>query len=170
MSGKKDILWAPWRHSYILRNIKSHKKGKKHSCFLCDAWADPKSDPSKYVLMRTDKVLVILNRFPYNNGHLMIAPGRHVEDISKASAIELQEMTAAMQTMVSCMKKVLNPHGFNIGMNIGFVSGAGERHIHLHIVPRWTGDTNFMPIFTPTKVMSQSLKEVYTQLRKALKK
>lgn len=161
----KDILWAPWRHSYIMKNVKSLNKKKK--CFLCEAWAS-RNDKAHHVLLRTPAVLVMLNRYPYNNGHIMIAPGRHVEDISEMSDHELQEMSKNLQRMICVLKKVMNPHGFNTGMNLGLVSGAGEKHVHMHVVPRWYGDTNFMPICSSTKVISQSLSELYKAIRKAL--
>ncbi len=161
----KEILWAPWRHHYIVKQVRGH--AKKKGCFLCDA-GKSRNDKANYVLIRTRKTFVILNRYPYNNGHVMVAPARHIEDITRLSVQESQELFETLQMIVRVLKKAMNPQGFNIGMNIGLVSGAGEKHVHLHVVPRWFGDTNFMPISSSTKVLSQSLREVYTALQKAL--
>lgn len=165
----QGILWAPWRHSYIMKNVRGRSRTvpKDRKCFLCEAWHS-RADTRNHVLVRTGATLAILNRYPYNNGHIMIAPGRHIEDITRLSARESREMFENMQMIITALKKAMNPHGFNIGMNLGLVSGAGEKHVHLHVVPRWFGDTNFMPICASTKVISQSLREVYTALRKVL--
>lgn len=164
------LLWAPWRHSYIITNTRNRNMGKKKSCFLCEAWKKPSSDKRNLVLYRSDDCFVIMNRYPYNNGHILIAPGRHCEDIVQMTACELAQVTDSMQLMIKILKKSLRTDGFNVGMNLGLVSGAGEKHVHLHIVPRWEGDTNFMPIFASTKIISQSLETLYTQLTKELKK
>jgi len=161
---KRGVLWAPWRHRYIIR-ARNMRKSKK--CFFCEAWCS-RNDTMNHVLVRTGTCLTILNRYPYNNGHVMIAPARHIEDITLLSARESRDMFESLQTAIRALKKAINPQGFNIGMNIGLVSGAGEKHVHLHVVPRWFGDTNFMPICASTKVLSQSLREVAAILRKAL--
>jgi ATP adenylyltransferase len=148
---KKNILWAPWRMGYILGE-------KKDTCFLCDEYKNKKS---KYVVYKGKYSFVILNIFPYNNGHLMVTPFRHISQIEEMKNEEMEEIGNLIKITVKILKKVLKPEGFNIGLNIGKVSGAGlEEHIHIHIVPRWQGDTNFMPVISNTKVIPQSLKEL----------
>lgn len=153
-------LWAPWRMEFI--------KGPKPSgCFFCEAAAaDPSDDPDHLVLARGELALVILNRYPYNNGHLMIAPNAHVanlEDLPTATATNLMALT---QRALRVLREALSPQGFNVGINAGKIAGAGVAdHIHQHIVPRWDGDTNFMPVIADTKVLNESLTASYQQLR-----
>ena len=155
----RDILWAPWRMGYILGI-------KKKGCFLCKSLKSRKDDEN-YVVFRGNKVFVVMNIFPYNNGHLMVVPNRHIKDINSLDVEEETELMEVIKKCVKILKKVLNPDGFNIGLNLGKVAGAGlESHIHFHIVPRWDGDTNFMPVISNVKVIPQSLKELYTILKK----
>ena len=160
------ILWAPWRSEYI-ENI-----GKSNNCFLCEAYNKPEDKLREYlVLYRTDKAFIILNKYPYNTGHLMVCPSTHVGDyrlIDKETIIDMHELT---KVSIDIIKEAFNPHGFNIGFNIGKAAGAGlEEHVHLHIVPRWFGDTNFMPVFGEVKVISKDLMDVYDILSDLLKK
>ncbi len=151
-------LWAPWRKRYV-----SHRGVRR--CIFCPARRS-KADRRRYVIARGERVFAVLNRYPYNNGHLMIAPYRHV---GRAESLTLSEWTEIFRMSLRLMARLsqtLHPHGFNIGMNLGRVGGAGfPGHLHLHIVPRWDGDTNFMPILGNTKVISQSLDELYTLFR-----
>ncbi|MBD3165564.1 HIT domain-containing protein [bacterium] len=154
-------LWAPWRYPWI----KASKDGV-HDCFLCDALRDDSAmDRDNLVLFRGDSAFVILNRYPYSNGHLMVVPNRHVHDLRQVSGEEAGEMHRLVQQSLDAMHKSLGPHGFNLGYNLGRVSGAGlEEHLHMHIVPRWNGDTNFMPVVGDVKVISQDLYDSYDQL------
>jgi len=157
-----ERLWAPWRSKYILCG------NKEKECFLCQKPRENK-DEENYILLRGRSCLVMLNVFPYNNGHLLIAPYRHiasVEELSEEERIELMELSSRM---VVLLKNILHPQGFNLGMNIGAVAGAGVAgHLHLHIVPRWSGDTNFMPVLSDSKVISESLDDTYRKLKKGL--
>jgi ATP adenylyltransferase len=160
MSMKK--LWAPWRINYV--------QGKKtKGCIFCAAAKS--SDAHEHVIFRTEHSLCILNIFPYNNGHLMIAPLRHVRDLSKLRDGELLDLMRSVEKARSLLMKTLKPEGFNIGINMSAVAGAGiPGHLHVHIVPRWKGDTNFMPVLGDTKIISQSLAQLQTILRHAYTK
>lgn len=156
---KKEILWAPWRMGYILGE-------KNKGCFLCNAFK-AKDEKSHYVLFKNEIAMVVMNIYPYNNGHLMIAPKKHTGDLEKLKDEELAILMDLIKKSSKILKRVLKPHGFNIGINIGKVSGAGvDKHLHFHIVPRWMGDTNFMPVISDTKVIPQSLDELYSLLKR----
>ncbi len=158
-----DKLWAPWREKFIWCE-------KEPGCFLCRT-AQKKKDKENLILWRGEKCFVILNRYPYNNGHLMVAPYRHVGKFENLKEEELFELLKISQLCVRVIKSGLKPHGLNLGMNLGKVSGAGlADHLHLHIVPRWRGDTNFMPVLAETKIVSIGLKQTYVKLKKELKK
>lgn len=155
-----DRIWAPWRIGYIIKNE------KKEKCFLCEAYAQWKKEEN-FVVYVSNLSFVILNKFPYNNGHLMVVPIRHVAQLEDLNEDELLDLMRVTQKMVVLLKETIKPEGFNVGVNLGKIAGAGlEGHFHLHIVPRWLGDTNFMPVCSDTKVISQSLKELYTQLKR----
>lgn len=152
-----DRLWAPWRSKFV-------KAKKKKGCIFC---LKAKPDKDDYVVKKSKFSFAILNIYPYNNGHVMVSPYRHVKDIKGLNDAELLDMMKLVKDTQRLLEKKLKPHGFNIGINTGKVGGAGYRgHIHIHIVPRWDGDTNFMPVTANTKVMPQSLEE----LRRLLKK
>jgi ATP adenylyltransferase len=154
-----DKLWAPWRVNYI--RAKSQKK-----CIFCAAAKDGKKS---HVVFKTPYSLVMLNKFPYNNGHLMVAPKRHLRDIAQLKTEEVLDLFGAVNKAMQLLKKVLKPHGFNIGVNLSKTAGAGfAGHLHIHIVPRWQGDTNFMPTLSGTKVISESLDALHAQLIKCL--
>ena len=153
-------LWAPWRMEFI--------KGPKPSgCFFCEAAAaDPSEDALHLVLARGDLALVILNRYPYNNGHLMIAPKAHLANLEELPAATATDLMALTQRSLRVLRQVLSPQGFNLGINAGKIAGAGVAdHVHQHVVPRWDGDTNFMPVVADTKVLNESLADSYQQLR-----
>lgn len=151
-------LWAPWRVEYIL--------GEKESkCIFCEKPKQEK-DEDNYILFRGKRCLVMLNAYPYNNGHLMIAPYRHLDSVEDLEDDEAREMMEILSRMITLLKKVLHPEGFNVGMNLGSVAGAGiVDHLHLHVVPRWKGDTNFMPLISNTKIISESLRKTYQKLK-----
>ncbi len=155
-----DRLWAPWRMGYILKNAK-----EKRGCFLCDE-LKKNDDRKNYILYRGKHSFVIMNLYPYNNGHLLIVPNAHVPDLEKLSADDLAELMKLTQASVNILKQDMNPEGFNIGINIGKTSGAGlPEHLHIQIVPRWTGDTSYITVFNETRVISESLDETYSRLR-----
>jgi ATP adenylyltransferase len=130
----------------------------------------PQDDDENLVLWRIDKNIVILNRFPYNNGHLLIAPLRHIGGLEQATNDELLEMIKLVRESQKALTAAIKPHGFNIGMNFGRCAGAGlPDHLHIHIVPRWDGDTNFMSVCSDTKVISQSLTELLNHLKQVSK-
>ncbi len=157
-------LWAPWRVEYI--------QGLSESsvCFICHDLDNPQDDDKNLVLWRSDRSIVVLNRFPYNNGHLLIAPARHIADLEQASDEELLELTKLIRESKKALSLAIKPHGFNVGMNFGRCGGAGlPGHFHIHIVPRWEGDTNFMNVCSDTNVVSQSLTELLKQLKQISK-
>jgi ATP adenylyltransferase len=154
-----DRLWAPWRVSYI--------RGKKQKkCIFC---RDTKNTGNQdYVLFSTKYSTCRLNIFPYNNGHVMVAPKRHIADPAALKQGEALDLFRALTRAKGLLDKVLKPGGYNIGINLFAVAGAGiPGHLHIHVVPRWKGDTNFMPVVFDTKVVSQSLDELYRQLKAA---
>ncbi|MCM8800813.1 MAG: HIT domain-containing protein [Candidatus Omnitrophica bacterium] len=157
-----DRLWAPWRIGYIKQN----KQNKK--CIFCQSIKNPKKG---YVIFKTKYSLAILNIFPYNNGHVILSPIRHINKPSQLKKVEFIDLFKSLNKLTRLIDKVLKPDGYNIGINISKVAGAGiAGHLHIHIVPRWLGDTNFMPVIYETKVISQSLDELYRQLKNAKSK
>lgn len=152
-----DKLWAPWRIKY-LRNIK--QKG----CIFCRA---KRSSGNDYVILKSRHSIAMLNIYPYNNGHIMVSPLRHVKDLFLLKEEEILDIFNTLKKVQAMQEKVLKPDGYNIGMNVSKSAGAGVAgHMHIHIVPRWVGDTNFMPVLNNTKVVSQSLNELLKQLKK----
>jgi len=163
MKKNRDILWAPWRVGYI-RALKKEK-----GCFLCRATKAKGKDADRknLVLYRGRTAFIVLNLYPYNNGHMMIVPNRHIGDIEMLKADEEVEFFSLIKKSVTILRKTMNAQGFNTGINLGRAAGAGlDTHIHIHLVPRWVGDTNFMPAACDTKVISQSLDETYRVLRR----
>jgi ATP adenylyltransferase len=163
-----DILWSPWRSEYI-DTFKNEKENKNNKTFFMNAIENPEQDIKNLVVKRFENCFVILNKFPYNNGHLLIAPYREISDIEELTDDELFEIMQTIKKCVRALKIVYNPHGFNIGCNLGRVAGAGvPQHIHYHIVPRWNGDANFMSVTGNAKVVSESLAVTRDKLSKAL--
>jgi ATP adenylyltransferase len=155
-----EKLWAPWRAPYILGP-------KEKGCLLCRI-GQQKKDIENLVLWRGQLCFVMLNRYPYNSGHLMIVPNRHEKDLAGLRQKEIGEMVDLTRKSIAALKKAMNPQGFNLGVNLGDVAGAGvEHHLHLHVVPRWKGDTNFMAVAAETKVISRALQETYEALHEA---
>jgi ATP adenylyltransferase len=158
-----DKLWAPWRISYI------RKSKKEKGCLLCKIVKLKFKDNQNLVVLRSKFSISILNKFPYNNGHLMICPKAHKKDFKQLSQTEILDLMNLLVKSQKLLDAVLSPQGYNIGSNLGTVAGAGiDKHLHIHIVPRWKGDTNFMPVTSKTKVVSQSLEELLRQLRKKI--
>ncbi|MDD5155935.1 MAG: HIT domain-containing protein [Candidatus Omnitrophica bacterium] len=157
-----DKLWAPWRNKYI-SSLK-----KKRGCIFCRAVKTPKQ---KLVVFKTRHSICMLNIFPYNNGHLMVCPLKHTAELSALNEREILDLFHALLKAQGLLQAVLKPQGYNIGMNLKRTSGAGiTGHLHVHIVPRWNGDTNFMPVLGQTKVISESLRHLHKRLKDAYAK
>lgn len=150
-----ETIWAPWRIEYILDN-------KKEGCIFCNAL----SKDDDLTLYKGDITVVVMNKFPYVNGHLLVAPTRHFSTLDKLSRDEMGNLLRTVEQSVSILKKVMHPDGFNIGLNLGKVAGAGvEEHLHFHIVPRWLGDTNALTVFAEVRVIPEHLKATYNNLK-----
>lgn len=160
-----DTLWAPWRMDYI----KTVADGPKE-CFLCTAARAPENDAPAMVLTRTAHCLMLLNHYPYVNGHLLVAPYRHVAELNELTPEEQAEMMALLAQGQTLLTRAMNPHGFNMGMNLGRCAGAGlPGHIHAHLVPRWNGDINFMSVVGTVRIIPQALEETYKLLAETLR-
>ncbi|RLF89189.1 HIT family hydrolase [Thermococci archaeon] len=159
-------IWAPWRIKYI----EIAKEESRKECFLCEfPRQDKEKDKENKILLRATKSFIIMNSFPYNPGHLMVAPYRHVSEIGELTREEILEMWDLIKVAIQVIEKEMSPDGFNIGINIGRAAGAGlEDHIHIHVVPRWNGDTNFMPVLADVKVIPEALEETYDKLKSKL--
>lgn len=156
-----EHLWTPWRMTYLQGNAP-----KVDGCIFCNAAATPEADLSTYVLHRGRLAFVILNLYPYNNGHLMVVPFAHAESIEDLPFEVLAEMMVLSQMSLGVLRRAYHPHGFNLGINIGNAAGAGvPGHVHLHIVPRWSGDNNFMSTLASTRVIPEMIEETYDRLR-----
>ena len=150
-------LWAPWRMEFLTSD-------KPDGCVFC-ALPKANDDRKNLIVHRGQRCFVILNKYPYNNGHLMIVPTRHLADFRQLDTDEGQELFALAQRSIEVLKQAYGPEGFNVGMNLGAAAGAGIRdHLHLHVVPRWNGDTNFLPVLADVKAMPQHLETSYDQL------
>jgi len=158
------ILWNPWRYEYI-RQFSGGKEGSE--CLFCSLKS--RSDEDALIVYRGKLSFIVLNAYPYNSGHVMIAPYSHVASLEDLSMDELVEMMQLVKLSMKAIRRAFNPDGFNIGVNIGRVAGAGvPGHVHIHVVPRWVGDTNFMGVIAGTKTLPVSLQETYSILRKAV--
>lgn len=165
MGETNHNLWAPWRMEYIAG---LHNDGTDDGCFLCTYWAEPARDGERYVIWRRGGCMVVLNRYPYTNGHLLIAPGQHTADLGDLTTENLTEMMALTRDAQRLLGEVNRAEGFNVGMNFGRCAGAGvPDHLHLHVVPRWNGDTNFMSVLGDARVVPQSLDALYARLADA---
>jgi len=148
-------MWAPWRIEYILSE-------KDDGCVFCGAMAEN----DDLTLYKNRDTMVVMNKFPYINGHLLVAPVRHVSSLEELSNNEMGELMATVRRAIGALKTVMTPDGFNVGLNIGRVAGAGiEEHMHFHIVPRWFGDTNALTVFADVRVIPEHLKETYNKLK-----
>ncbi len=161
-----EKLFSPWRSKYI--ETFSQPENAKGECVLCVASQD-NNDDKHLIVTRGKHCFVIMNLYPYNSGHLMIVPYRHTPSLIDLTESESCEVMSLLQKMMKALQQVSRPDGFNIGSNVGRTAGAGiDQHIHFHIVPRWSGDTNFMPILADTKMISEDMRETLNKLRKAL--
>lgn len=158
-------LFSPWRSKYIA----TFKKPASKTCLFCKM-AKEKKDEKNLIVMRGKFCFAVMNLYPYNSGHVMVVPYRHtgrLEKLNEKEYVEILQMTAQLERG---LRKTSNPQGFNFGANFGRVAGAGiDKHIHFHLVPRWSGDTNFMPVLADTKVISEEMKKTWKELRKATK-
>ncbi|MGC8663722.1 MAG: HIT family protein [Thermoplasmata archaeon] len=152
-----ENLWAPWRIKYI------ESPRKSEGCIFCNALDDPEN---RYVLAKNEYALVMMNTYPYNPGHLMVAPIRHIGDFKKLTSDEILAIGEFIKKSIDVLTKTMKSEGFNIGINLGMVAGAGIKdHIHVHIVPRWCGDTNFMPVTSDIKVLGEALNDTFKKLK-----
>lgn len=158
-----ERIWAPWRMAYI-------REPAENGCFFCQA-GESDEDRRNLLLVRSDTAVTMLNRYPYINGHLMVAPLRHTGELNELTDYELLGLMHGVRLARRLLQEVAKPAGFNIGINLGRTAGAGvEDHLHIHVVPRWNGDTNFMSVMAEVRVINQDLFEVYDQLHAALVK
>lgn len=158
-----EHLWAPWRMAYV-----APKTPASQECIFC-ALPAAHRDEENYILYRGERCFMMLNIYPYNSGHLMVAPYQHVSSIEKLDSATLAELMSQAQLALRAIRQTMQPDGFNLGINEGKVAGAGyDGHMHLHIVPRWNGDTNFMPVLADVKVIPEHLENTYRQLKQAL--
>ncbi len=158
--SRRQVLWAPWRMEYILGE-------KEKGCIFCTRIKQT-TDRENLILARGEFCFVIMNRYPYNNGHLMVVPLRHVDDLTRLDAHESQDLMRWLQISIRALGRALQPQGYNVGVNLGKVAGAGvDDHLHFHIVPRWDADTNFMPVISDTKIVSEGLFATFDKLKKA---
>ena len=152
-----EHLWAPWRMEYI-------KKVDEPGCVFCTKPKEDK-DAANLILHRGEHGFVIMNSYPYNSGHLMVVPYRHITDMEKLRDDERNEHFALVSRSIAVLKEALKPDGFNVGMNLGRIAGAGiDQHIHAHIVPRWAGDTNFITVTGDIRVVNEALQDTYKKL------
>jgi ATP adenylyltransferase len=166
MADMSSSLHAPWRMDYI----RSLDKGPA-TCFICDALAanTPEEKKTRLVLWSTPHSIVIINRYPYTNGHLLVAPRAHKAELEELSADEQLDLTAVTIHAVSLLKRAISPQGFNVGINLGRCAGAGlPGHLHQHVVPRWNGDTNFMSVVGEIRVVPQAMSQLYDELVKLI--
>jgi ATP adenylyltransferase len=172
-----ERIWAPWRLGYIIGGKKTPPAtsgegilpGGDPTCFLCQD-ATEGDDGNRFILQRGPHTVTMLNRYPYNNGHLLVAPRRHLARLDQLESCEQLDLLQTMSQMVSSLERVLKPEGFNVGLNLGAAAGAGlPGHLHWHIVPRWPGDTNFMPVTAGIRVIPQSLEALWEALREDLR-
>lgn len=153
------VLWAPWRMEYILSDE------KEEGCIFCPG-DDRSRDEERLILHVGSMTMVVMNKYPYINGHLLVAPVRHISDLEELTPEESQDLLLMVRKSVHILKEVMNPGGFNVGLNLGKAAGAGvEEHLHFHIVPRWNGDTNYMAVFGEVRVIPEHIRGTYSRLR-----
>jgi ATP adenylyltransferase len=152
-------LWSPWRMAYVSAE-------KQAGCVFCDIQEETGTDQDALILFRGEHAMVVMNKYPYSNGHLMVVPYLHTDTPTALDDDALLEMMKLVNESITILQETLRADGFNVGMNLGASAGAGiEQHIHMHIVPRWTGDTNFMSVFSDTRVICEALDDSYCRLK-----
>lgn len=161
-----ERLYTPWRLQYILSDEK-----KMDGCVFCATLHDnPQHDPDKFLIYRAEEVFAIMNIYPYNVGHVMVLPNKHVSTLVELPRSTQSEMIALTSYFTELLAGIMNPDGFNVGMNIGKAAGAGlDTHLHMHIVPRWNGDSNFMPVMGQTRVLAEELGDTFNKISAAIK-
>jgi ATP adenylyltransferase len=158
-----DLLWSPWRYEYITGD--AAKESAEGGCVFCRILESPAEDSEKFILYRAGHCFVILNVYPYITGHLMVVPYSHLANFDELSTAESNELTDLTKRCQTILREVYNPHGFNIGINLGKAAGAGVAgHLHQHILPRWTGDSNFMTTVGQTRTIPEALQVTYDRL------
>lgn len=156
------ILWSPWRSKYI-ESFKDEKSDV--TCFICEAIVKIEEAKERLVVFRTNHSIVLMNKFPYNAGHLLVSPIKHTSGLDNLNNEELFDLISVVRFSIRVLNDAMKPHGFNVGINIGRVAGAGlPEHIHFHVIPRWNGDTSFISLISDTKVISQSMEEIHSKL------
>ncbi|MDR2116372.1 MAG: HIT domain-containing protein [Planctomycetaceae bacterium] len=167
-TNKLETLWAPWRMAYITENETTKFEtvtvgpNADPNCFICQGVFDEQHDQQRFIVRRTEFTITVLNRFPYNNGHLLVAPRCHCGRLDGLTEMEKLELIREIDHWTKILEQKMNPDGFNIGLNLGHSAGAGlPGHLHWHIVPRWNGDTNFVTTINSTKVIPQSLQALW---------
>jgi ATP adenylyltransferase len=164
-----DYLWTPWRYAYITTAVKSEgsSEGKPDGCIFCELPKLP--DEEAKIVHRGQHCYIVLNSFPYTSGHVMVVPFAHLDELQKLPEAAAQEMMALSQKMESVLRQVYTPDGINLGMNIGRAAGAGiAGHVHMHVLPRWVGDTNFMTVTGESRVLPEALGETWRRIRSAI--
>jgi ATP adenylyltransferase len=157
-----DVLWSPWRYDYITKSGSAKNRG----CVFCDILNNSASDEDNFILSRAEFNFVILNIYPYTSGHLMVVPYQHIADLDKGSADATNEMMEIVKRAQSALTEAYRPDGINLGMNLGKAAGAGvAEHYHMHVLPRWVGDANFMTAVGQTRTIPESLDETYRKLK-----
>lgn len=160
-----ERLWSPWRSHFI----DTHKDAPNDTSPFARAWEQPERDEENLLLLRGERAFIIMNKYPYNPGHLLVVPVRQTGDFLQLEPDERNEMMELVDRGIRTLTQGLKPEGFNVGMNLGKTAGAAiENHVHMHIVPRWNGDTNFMPTLNETRVMSQGLDDIYRKLKRII--
>ncbi len=166
MAEFNQNLWAPWRMEYI--RLLKEEGGAAGECFLCRYAGEPTRDAANHVIWRTEHAFTCFNQFPYSNGHLLIAPQQHAPTLGDLGEPELLDLVRQVRDAQRLLADATNAQGFNVGMNFGRCAGAGlPDHLHVHIVPRWEGDTNFMPVCADTRVIPQSIEALHALMREA---
>ncbi len=161
MPDLANNLWAPWRMAYV-----ESMEARRDACFLCAYRDQPEQDDANHVLWRSPRTLVVFNRFPYTNGHLLVASTVHMAELGQLDDDEKLELLSRTADAQAVLSRAIEPQGFNIGMNVGRCAGAGlPDHVHLHVVPRWNGDTNFMSVIGDARVILQSIESLHRRLR-----
>ncbi|MGA9119789.1 MAG: HIT domain-containing protein [Bacteroidota bacterium] len=164
-----DRMWSPWRSQYIATFHEPKKRGHEENSIFTEA-LNAGDDDAVLIVWRSTYCFVIMNRYPYNSGHVMVVPNRQTDDFLDLSEKERSDVMQTLQLGVQVLTETVHPEGFNIGANLGKVGGAGvDNHVHFHIVPRWNGDTNFMPVIADTKVISEDMKDTLQKLRNAFR-
>ena len=159
-----DVLWSPWRYSYITGE--SGLSNTEVGCVFCNILSDPATDEEKFILLRAGSNFVILNIYPYGTGHLMIVPYEHLGDLCKADKQTTDEMMDLTKRCQAALEATYEPQGFNMGLNLGKAAGAGvASHFHMHVLPRWFGDVNFVTSIGETRTMPESLETTYKKLK-----